>query len=528
MSVREYVGARYVPKFSEKNNGDWDNTYSYEALEIVKYGDDFYTAKIPVPVGAAITDTTYWALTGNFNGAISSLGNRMTAAENNILDIKDFIAANDYFVTPEDYGAVADGLTDCTVAIQQAINEHPKDPIYFNTGIYCISDMLVGKNGIHFIMAPDAMIKLTAATRCMIYNNIQDATLDPTSYNFDSYIIGGKLNGDDKCNVIYGYNHLLGGVIRDTKIFGFTEAGIYVGYNINGSGTTSGASNLIDNVYIEGDNASYNNAGIIIDRADNFLRDITIRDCKSGVVLNAGGNTLITVHSWISDDSYFSGSIAFVVNGVNKLIGCTSDGLQTGIKIASTGTWVMLTNFRFAFQNASFATVQAAGGFKYFDVESGTDFRIMADIIKCEHGGAYTSGGKFIPDWVYQNVSAFLYVNIKQIAGDSRLSYVENLIDDPDSLNWRGILLQDNTDLDNIKYPGKYTTKNSTSANTITNQPASISGANFDLKVERCAGGIRQWLSYSIYTNTYSVYSRFIQTIGTYHVGPWRKMDETV
>lgn len=104
MSVREYVGARYVPKFSDKNNGDWDNTYSYEALEIVKYGNDYYTAKIPVPVGEAITDTTYWVLTGNYNGAISTLTARVAALETDVADITNLKWYNiaDYGMEPGD------------------------------------------------------------------------------------------------------------------------------------------------------------------------------------------------------------------------------------------------------------------------------------------------------------------------------------------------------------------------------------------------------------------------------------------
>ena len=91
MSVRQYIGARYVPRFSPINGGVWDNSYSYEALEIVKYGNDYYTSKIPVPVGTAITNTTYWVKTGDYNGAISGLDSRVTNIENDIRysDIKD-------------------------------------------------------------------------------------------------------------------------------------------------------------------------------------------------------------------------------------------------------------------------------------------------------------------------------------------------------------------------------------------------------------------------------------------------------
>ena len=78
---RQYVGARYVPKFSDLNNGDWSNIYSYEALTIVKNGYDFYTSKIPVPAGVDISDTTYWVKTGEYNGAIISLDSRIAALE---------------------------------------------------------------------------------------------------------------------------------------------------------------------------------------------------------------------------------------------------------------------------------------------------------------------------------------------------------------------------------------------------------------------------------------------------------------
>lgn len=77
MAVREYVGARYVPVFSNVNGGVWDNTYTYEPLTIVKYGTDYYTSKKAVPTGIAITNTDYWVLTGNYNAAIATIQNQV-------------------------------------------------------------------------------------------------------------------------------------------------------------------------------------------------------------------------------------------------------------------------------------------------------------------------------------------------------------------------------------------------------------------------------------------------------------------
>lgn len=87
MALRQYVGARYVPKFSDVNGGEWDDTYTYEPLTIVKHGNDYYTSNKEVPTGIAITNTEYWVLTGNYNGAISELHDEIGVINSSILSI---------------------------------------------------------------------------------------------------------------------------------------------------------------------------------------------------------------------------------------------------------------------------------------------------------------------------------------------------------------------------------------------------------------------------------------------------------
>lgn len=81
MANRQYIGARYVPKFADVNGGVWDDDYAYEPLTIVKHGTDFYTSKRDVPVGIQITDTTYWVKTGDYNGAIQGLQDEIDALD---------------------------------------------------------------------------------------------------------------------------------------------------------------------------------------------------------------------------------------------------------------------------------------------------------------------------------------------------------------------------------------------------------------------------------------------------------------
>ena len=68
--IRQYVGARYVPKFADPVA--WASGTSYEAMTIVTYNNSSYTSKIPVPatVGDPADNPDYWALTGNYNAQV--------------------------------------------------------------------------------------------------------------------------------------------------------------------------------------------------------------------------------------------------------------------------------------------------------------------------------------------------------------------------------------------------------------------------------------------------------------------------
>lgn len=74
MAVRQYVGARYVPKFYEGvgGNTEWVSGVAYEPLTIVTYLNNSFTSKKPVPVGvgAPNVNSEYWANTGNYNQQI--------------------------------------------------------------------------------------------------------------------------------------------------------------------------------------------------------------------------------------------------------------------------------------------------------------------------------------------------------------------------------------------------------------------------------------------------------------------------
>lgn len=98
--MRQYIGARYVPKFADPILHD--PTRSYEALEMVQnaIGDSF-TSKIPVPVGVALNNTTYWVSTGNFNSQLANVANdlaTLTGVVDKIPTKRNIILIGDSYV----------------------------------------------------------------------------------------------------------------------------------------------------------------------------------------------------------------------------------------------------------------------------------------------------------------------------------------------------------------------------------------------------------------------------------------------
>jgi hypothetical protein len=99
MSVREYIGARYVPMFA--NPAEWDATKTYEPLTVVLYHGNSYTSRQAVPANISIENDTYWAQTGNYNAQVEqyrsevqTFDGRITTNETDIATNAAAIAAN--------------------------------------------------------------------------------------------------------------------------------------------------------------------------------------------------------------------------------------------------------------------------------------------------------------------------------------------------------------------------------------------------------------------------------------------------
>lgn len=95
MATRQYIGARYVPKFADPIA--WESGKSYEALTIVTYLNNSYTSKKPVPatVGNPVDNTDYWVVTGNYNGQVEQYRQEV---EQNSQEVKQYSQETERYI----------------------------------------------------------------------------------------------------------------------------------------------------------------------------------------------------------------------------------------------------------------------------------------------------------------------------------------------------------------------------------------------------------------------------------------------
>lgn len=86
--VRQYIGARYVPKFYENSDGnaEWRAGVIYEPLTIVTYNGNSYTSKKPVPaeIGNPSANSAYWVATGVYNEQVEALRQELESVSGSV------------------------------------------------------------------------------------------------------------------------------------------------------------------------------------------------------------------------------------------------------------------------------------------------------------------------------------------------------------------------------------------------------------------------------------------------------------
>lgn len=140
MPTRQYIGARYVPKFYE--NGAWTANTAYEALTIVTRNGNSYTSKKPVPanIGAPENNPEYWVSTGVYNAQVQELSDRIDVNTADIENLENTKALNRKFILIGDSYAV--GVYDG--GIVNGWTHYFKDKLGLTEGVNCFTSAIGG------------------------------------------------------------------------------------------------------------------------------------------------------------------------------------------------------------------------------------------------------------------------------------------------------------------------------------------------------------------------------------------------
>lgn len=334
MAVREYIGARYVPLFSDPI--EWDETLAYEPLTVVINQGNSYVSKQFVPAGTPLPTTAersnaYWLLWADFNAQIEQyraevetysgrinanaeaiqgldedLAAEILARTNADTSIRDDFAADlaaeatrinealaaaveklaiRSYVT--DFGADPTGATDSTSAIQAAIDASKGSTIIFAPGTYLVTSPLELPYNMRdkvSIEGNGATIKAGAAMDTMILVGTGDTDgQNQNDVGYTSYIRDLTLDADTFA-VTWAVDMITG--FKDLRIENVTTHktvnGIRLGKSADNKGIRPGDVYMNDClIYCKG--AEFTSIGIDSYCSDNKIVGVRIYGAQVGV-----------------------------------------------------------------------------------------------------------------------------------------------------------------------------------------------------------------------------------------------------
>lgn len=241
MAVTQYIGARYVPLFAEPL--EWDITKKYEPLTIVYYQGNSYTSKQSVPTNIDISDTNFWALTGNYNAQIEQYRREV---EN---------------ITKNYIGFIGDSWTYNKNWVNNLANKLSLTPINEARGSAGFTSGVTGEQFIQQLDRIKVNPNFTKMKYLIVYGGINDKVVARAS---SSQVINACRDFLNNWNNIQGY--------KPELIFAFGN----VGYAVNSSYNDFAQwyRNVIDGLRAMGmpgivDNVAYWHMGLPIDTFDS-------------------------------------------------------------------------------------------------------------------------------------------------------------------------------------------------------------------------------------------------------------------
>ena len=388
MSVREYIGARYVPLFADPI--EWDNTKTYEPLTIVYYQGNSYTSRQAVPTGIAITNEDYWALTGNYNAQIEAYreevaqyAGEVAEFDERIDDVEDALPLTEFDSTntvnarftaieakfpvdkndvknnvlykssdPIYYGADNTGTNDSSDAIDACIAANFGKTIVFTPGTYKVS------RAIKTPYTPENRLSIDFNGSIIVFEGVdsQKAVLEIGTYEGDvsalkatgsnsrikNYYSNFTIVSNSLCtSAVYIETHYMNSCLENFAINTQTN-GIVI--------ADSNDQQYPSDVYITNGLiwADYNNAlqvGVTFNGTDNKIEYLRVYNFKTFFNIYRGGNTIINVHTLGINQNSQNGVSFLVQAGFNTFNEIYNDAVATAFKFTTATSGQQISNF---------------------------------------------------------------------------------------------------------------------------------------------------------------------------------------
>lgn len=286
-----------VKEFEVFNKLTWagvhDPLKEYEKWSIVQtITGDGYLAVEAVPSGVTIDNEDYWVQIANYDALYTAFNSRITANEDAIADISPRLTSAESSITDltsdvdkfktlittfEEHGAVGDGVTDDTDAIQEAINS--AYIVLAENSTYKISSTIDVPSNVT-VDLEGATITLSAAIPATIFNvtGSHDVTIK------NGKIVGVWLAGYEANHFMINLYSSKNVLIESMELFNNKSDGIYIGYPYGSNVTTFETENIVvRNCYLHhiGRNGIVICSGINVDIDNVLFKDIKDNNPKA-------------------------------------------------------------------------------------------------------------------------------------------------------------------------------------------------------------------------------------------------------
>ena len=238
------------------------------------------------------------------------------------------------------------------------------DGLYFPNGNYSIASEIDTVGNV--IMDNKAYLVATNSMDCCVHinKNVTYTDFVDTLERNQKLIINVNANKLADTGIRTDKLHM---AKLDLTVINAITYGVYVKYGSN----AQAENNFNINVSNDNDYITNNTTGVYIRGTDDYYENITTINCKTGVYLRGGGNTINTIHSWLNKSELWDGSICLKIvaskNHINTLI---CDTMEKGIFLDNNTVWPfdLFIDFYFAMINEQIINTTIGATFEIFDM----------------------------------------------------------------------------------------------------------------------------------------------------------------